>query len=124
MKQGDRYQNSAKYTKENVLYFSTLSGDYNPIHINQEYASKTIFKAPIVHGMFVAAQISQAISQIQGAIYLSQTLNFRRPVYYDELIYCTVTVMEVHENKTKLRTICSNGENIVIEGEALIKICG
>ncbi len=128
MKIGDAAQTIKCYKKELVIGFSQLTGDINPIHIDSEYAAKTIFKKPIVHGMLVASQISELLANNfpgPGTIYLSQSLNFIKPVYYDDEIKCVVEVMEIENEKgnIKLKTQCYNQENkIVIDGVAIVKL--
>lgn len=122
MKTGDNLSNVVTYTQDMVIHFARISGDHNPIHLSREYASKTIFKKPIVHGLLVASQISSCIAQIPGAIYIHQTLNFRKPVYTGQRIYCTATVTKTSDSIVHFITTCTNGENVVIDGEAIIKI--
>lgn len=119
---------SKKFTHEEVLLFSMLSLDTNPIHINQDYAESSLFGQRIVHGHLAASLISGVIGTIlpgNGAIYLNQNMNFRRPVYHDEVITATCTVTNIRQDKPiiTLETICRNEKgDIVIDGTALIKI--
>lgn len=125
---GQQASLSRKFTHEEVLMFSELSLDTNPLHINKEYADKSIFGQRIVHGHLAASLISGVIGTIlpgEGAIYLNQNMNFRRPVFYDELITATCTVTNIRQDKPiiTLETICRNEKgDIVIDGTALIKI--
>ena len=108
--------------------FAELSEDKNPVHLDYEYAAQTIFKKPIVHGMFVASQISNLIANKlpgPGSIYKSQSLSFKRPVYYGDKIKCEAEVILIVPEKKilELKTICSNEYgDIVIEGTAVIKL--
>lgn len=119
---GDQLTNTKTYTEDMVIHFSSLSGDHNPIHLSREYAAKTVFKKPIVHGLLVASQISSCIAQIPGAIYIHQSINFRKPVFINDRIYCTVTVTKINNKIAHFTTTCTNGEEVVIDGEAIVKI--
>ena len=127
-KLGDIAESKKVYSTDLVQMFAKISGDNNPIHLDETFSSQNIFGRPIVHGMLVASQISELIANKlpgPGSIYLSQTLKFRSPVYHNDLITCTIKITSVRiEKKTfELTTICYNqNNNIVIEGIALIKI--
>lgn len=119
---------SKKFTLEDVKAFARLSQDNNPVHLDQEYAENSVFQNRIVHG-FLTGSLFSAIIGTQlpgnGSIYLGQTLNFRKPVYHDQLITATVTVMEIRKDKpiVKLSTVCKNEQDeVVIDGEAIVKI--
>ncbi len=113
-----------KYTLKSVEAFANVSGDHNPIHLKEDFAKTTRFKKRIVHGMFVASQISSDIVNIligPGAIYISQSLNFKKPVYIDDTIETSLEVVSI---KNKVHTImckCKNQNNVlVLEGTAVI----
>ncbi|WP_264522051.1 MaoC family dehydratase [Flavobacterium sp. N1994] len=125
---GDKANSFFTYTTALVEQFSSISKDVNPIHLDKEFAAKTLFEKPIVHGIFVSGQISALIANElpgPGSIYLYQDLNFLAPVYHDDTINCIVEVVEKKEEKNILilKTICQNqnGKN-VIEGKAVIKL--
>lgn len=125
---GDKAVNYKTYTSDTVSSFAELSEDKNPIHLDYEFAAQTIFKKPIVHGMFVASQISNLIANKlpgPGSIYKSQSLTFKRPVYYDDTIKCEAEIISIVTEKKiiELKTVCSNANNeVVIEGIAVIKL--
>jgi len=125
---GDKAVNYKTYTAEIVASFAELSGDQNPVHLDYEYAAQTIFKKPIVHGMLVASQISNLIANKlpgPGSIYKSQSLTFKRPVYYNDTIKCEAEIVLIVAEKKiiELKTICLNAnEEVVIEGIAVIKL--
>lgn len=128
MKIGDSTSSVVTYTSEKVKIFSEISGDINPIHLDNNFAKDTIFGKPIVHGMFVASQISALIANElpgPGSIYLFQDLNFILPVYHNDIVTCTIKITEIKELKKiiTINTICNNqiGEK-VIEGKAIIKL--
>ena len=115
-----------KYTEEDLKNYAAASGDFNPVHLDTEYASKTKFKRPIVHGMLVAGLISSILGTKlpgRGTIYLNQTLSFKAPVYPGDEITARVEVLKIREDKPviTLSTNCVNQENeTVIEGEAVV----
>ena len=113
-------------TNETIRMFSTVSGDINPIHLDEEYAKLTKFKRRIAPGLQVASYISALIANElpgPGSIYMEQSLKFLRPVYIDDVIEVKVTVIEVFNvNKIRLKTEVFNADDqIVLEGEALVK---
>lgn len=126
LKIGDSASFSKAFTDADVRAFAKISGDHNPVHLDEAYAAKTPFKKRIAHGMLTAGLISAILgTQLpgEGSIYLKQTLNFRAPVYLDETITATVTVVKLHERKpiATLETICKNqGGVVVLDGEATI----
>ncbi|WP_416327437.1 MaoC family dehydratase [[Eubacterium] hominis] len=127
IKIGDQAKLMKRISEKDVLLFSEISGDKNPIHLNQEYAEKSIFCKRIAHGMLSASFISNVIgNQLpgEGTIYLKQTLNFCKPVYFGDLITTIVEVIDIDYDRAniKLDTKCINQEGmIVIEGEAYVK---
>ena len=116
------------FTEEEVLQFSKLSLDQNPIHIDKEFAKASIFGKRIVHGMLVASLFSGILGEKlpgKGTIYLGQNLVFKAPVFIGEEVTASVEIIHVREDKpiVTLRTICRNSEDkIVIDGEAVVKI--
>ncbi len=119
---------SKRFTLEDVKAFARLSQDNNPVHLDKEYAENSVFQNRIVHGFLTGSLFSAIIGTWlpgNGSIYLGQTLNFRKPVYHDQLITATVTVMEIRKDKpiVKLSTVCKNEKDeVVIDGEAIVKI--
>jgi 3-hydroxybutyryl-CoA dehydratase len=128
LKIGQTATSTRKYTSENVSLFANLTGDRNPIHLNEEFAKQTIFKNPIVHGILVVGQISELLANHlpgPGTIYLEQKTRFMKPVFHDSKITCEVSIedIEFEKCKVKLKTICKNQNNeIVIEGYAIVKV--
>ena len=119
---------SKRFTLEDVKAFAGISQDNNPVHLDQEYAEKSVFKNRIVHG-FLTGSLFSAIIGTQlpgnGSIYLGQTLNFKKPVYHDQLVTATVTVIDIRKDKpiVKLSTVCKNEQDeVVIDGEAIVKL--
>lgn len=116
------------FTDEDVKLFAQISLDTNPVHINEDYAKNTIFKDKIVHGFLTGSLISAIIGTIlpgEGAVYLNQTMNFRKPVRINERIKATVEVVGIREDKKvlTLNTFCENEKGeVVLEGSAVVKI--
>jgi len=119
---------SRSFSTQEVETFSALCMDINPVHLDEEYAKKSIFGDRIVYGYLTASLFSGIIGSIlpgAGSIYLNQNMNFRKPVYHNELITATCTITHIREDKpiVTLETICRNEKNeIVIDGTALIKL--
>lgn len=113
-------------TEADVILFAGISGDFNPVHMNEEYAQTTMFKGRIVHGMLVAALLGQAgASILGGAIYMGHTQKFLAPVKTGDTITATFEIIETIPEKkvVKCRTYCTNQSGkIVIDGEANVKV--
>lgn len=113
---------------EEVEAFAEMSLDRNPIHIDADYAEHSVFGTRIVHGFLVGSLISAVFgTQLpgEGAIYLHQEMNFRKPVYHGEEIKATVTVTNIRKEKSILYfdTKCENAKGeVVIEGKAVLKV--
>jgi len=123
---GDSAQLSKTIKDEDIRIFAEVTGDKNPLHLDDEFASKTIFKRRIAHGILTAALISSVIGNRlpgNGTIYLSQTLNFLAPVYVGDEITAKVEVLQVLKEGKRLRlktqVINQNG-TVVVDGEALV----
>jgi acyl dehydratase len=119
---GDSHTIARQITAREVETFADLVGDHNPIHLDEAHAATTRFGRRIAHGMISAGLISAAIANgWPGAIYLSQTLEFRAPVFLDDTVTAKVTVTAVRSDKpiVTYRTECYNQEDkLVLEGQA------
>lgn len=116
------------FTTDNVLLFADLSSDCNPIHVDEEYASKSRFNGRLVHGFLVGSLISAVIANDlpgEGSIYLHQDLDFKKPVLHGETITATVEISKIRLDKPiiTLITQCHNskGEEVV-SGQAVVKL--
>jgi 3-hydroxybutyryl-CoA dehydratase len=113
-------------TEADIMSFAELSGDFNPVHVSEDFAKKTVFGHRIAHGMLVAGLISAAATKLPGlVIYLSQTVKFLKPVRVGDSITATVEVMEKNDDKgiLKIKTACTNQNgDTVVDGEARVKI--
>jgi len=123
---GDHAEIVRQVADEDIAEFVDAVGDYNPVHSDRAYAAGTVFKAPIAPGIWTAGLISAVIGTRlpgPGAIYLSQTLKFLKPVMFGDVITARVDVLEANreKNRMRLRTVCTNqrGEE-VLSGEALV----
>src|SRR5579862_7699242 len=109
-----------------VVGFAEVTGDRNPIHLSEHFAARTTFGTRIAHGLYTASLISALLGTRlpgPGAIYISQTLNFRAPVRIGDTVTVVVTVAELvpEKSRARLRCICKVGRQVVLDGEALVK---
>jgi 3-hydroxybutyryl-CoA dehydratase len=112
-------------TEADIILFSGVSTDVNPVHLDEEFASTTMFKGRIAHGMLSAGFISAVLANRlpgPGTIYLGQTLKFKAPVRPGETVrtVCTVREVVVEKKRAVLQTNCYVGDTLVIEGEATV----
>ncbi len=125
---GQKAEYSKVITKEMVETFSEISGDVNPLHLDDNYAKNTIFKGKIAHGILVSGLISAVIANKlpgEGAIYLTQSLKFTKPVKLNAKITAVVEIISIDDENSKitLSTICRNAEGkVVIDGEAQVLV--
>jgi 3-hydroxybutyryl-CoA dehydratase len=126
IKRGEKAALTRKITEEDIGNFARATGDYNPLHIDETYAQKTIFHGRIAHGMLVASLFSNLIATKlpgPGTVYLSQTLHFKRPVRIGDILTAEIEVIEINTVKKRvtLSTLARNqDETIVLEGEAVV----
>jgi len=125
-KVGEFYEKIYYVTEDMGRQFASVSGDYNPIHLNEEVAQKTRFGKKVVHGMLLGSYISGIIGNEfpgNGSVYLKQELDFRKPIFYDSKVKIKIEVLEVDLKKQRLLlgTQCFDCEdNMLIDGKALI----
>jgi len=125
---GDKASRTQTISDEMIRAFADLTGDTNPVHLDNAYASTTRFGRRIAHGMIGAGLISATLANDlpgPGTVYLSQTLQFKAPVYPNDTITVTVEVKSTRPDKpiVTLSTICTNQENkVVLEGEAVVLV--
>ncbi len=116
------------FTDAEVKAYAEISGDFNPIHLDQEYASTTRFKKRIVHGMLAGSLFSNLLGTHlpgQGTIYLKQEMVFKAPVYLGQEVRAQVKVIEKREDKKiiKLETRAfTDDQQLVIDGFALVML--
>jgi 3-hydroxybutyryl-CoA dehydratase len=114
-------------TEADVVLFAGISGDSNPVHMNEEFAKETLFQGRIAHGMLSASFISTVLGTKlpgPGCIYLSQNLKFRAPVRTGDTVSATATITEIVPEKKRvvMATTCSVRDKVVLEGEAIVMV--
>jgi 3-hydroxybutyryl-CoA dehydratase len=112
-------------TETDIVLFSAVSADINPVHLDETFAAGTVFKGRIAHGMLSASLISGVLANRlpgPGTIYLGQNLKFKAPVRPGDTVTATVTIKEVNIDKKRvvLDTTCTVAGKAVIEGEATV----
>lgn len=119
---------SKTVSEADIMTFAEVSGDANPVHVDADYAAGTMFKERISHGMLTASYVS-AVFGMQlpgpGAIYISQSLNFKRPVKIGDSITARVTIKELSPEKHRARfsCVCENQDGkAVLDGEAELMV--
>jgi 3-hydroxybutyryl-CoA dehydratase len=118
---------SKTVTEADIGAFAEISGDKNPVHLDAQYAAGTMFKERIAHGMLSAAYISAVFGMKlpgPGAIYISQTLNFKAPVKIGDTVVALVKLAELIPEKRRARfeCVCSVNGKPVVQGEAVLVV--
>lgn len=129
---GDKAEHTKTILDEDIQAFAKMSGDYNPIHMNDEYAKTTQFGQRIAHGMISASLISAVLGMHlpgPGAVYMSQEVKFRKPVFIGDILTAKGEVVEKFTKKDgklkflKIQTnVYKQGDELVTEGFALVII--
>lgn len=125
---GDTFSATKQITDAEIRTFAELVNDYNPIHLDDEYARTTRFGKRIAHGMLSGSLISGVLGyqlSERKVLYLSQTLKFTAPVFIGDTITATATVVRIREDKpiVTLETVCTNQDGEpVVKGEAVIML--
>lgn len=127
IKEGETYQFTKKITSDDVREFANLTGDFNPLHLDKEFGEKSQFKRNIVHGMLAGSMFSTLIGMYcpgMKSLYLSQTLNFKIPIFYDDIVTVkgTVTAKNDAIRLITLKTEIIKEGKVCINGEAKIKV--
>ena len=122
----DRSTFSKTVTEADIVAFAGVTGDFNPLHVDEVAARKTFFRGRIAHGILSAGFISTTLANLPGTvIYISQTLAFIRPVRIGDTITAISEVIEKRDDKNELllKTVCQNQDGeIVLDGEAVVRI--
>lgn len=114
---------SQTITDSDIKKFADISGDKNPIHMDEVYAKNSRYKKRIAHGLMSASYFSALFGTKipgEGCVYVSQTINFKRAVYIEDTVIATVTVTKLDLTKKRVffKTVCKVNNKIVIDGEA------
>ena len=125
---GDKFEFSKTITEELIEQFADVSGDRNPIHLDEEFASETRFGKRIGHGMLTASFLSALLGSslsVTKIVYLGQTLKFKAPTFIGDKVTATGTVKHIREDKPiiTLETVCANQDGtVLVEGEAVLML--
>jgi acyl dehydratase len=121
---GDRIEFTKTISEDDVTSFAAASGDTNPLHLDDEYASETRFRGRIAHGTLVGGLISAALARVPGlVVYLSQDLEFHNPVRIGDRLTAEIEIVEDLGNEQfRLTTQVKQGDEVVIDGEAVILV--
>lgn len=114
-------------TETDIVMFAGVTGDTNPVHLNEEYGKATVFKGRIAHGMITAGLISAVFGTVlpgPGCIYVSQSLKFKAPVHIQDTVVVTVEVKEKDAAKKRITLACVAKvyDKVVVEGEGVLMV--
>ncbi|MGB0555066.1 MAG: MaoC family dehydratase, partial [Alphaproteobacteria bacterium] len=112
-------------TETDIVLFASISGDVNPVHLNEEFATETMFGGRIAHGMLTASFISTVLGTKlpgPGCIYLRQDLRFLAPIRPGNTVHSQITITDANAEKKRVcaHTVCRVGDTSVVEGEATL----
>ena len=122
---GQSYKKKINITDDMIENFAEVTGDYNPMHLDKDYAKKTIFKKPIAHGFLIGSFISATLGNHfpgAGTIYLSQSMKFLKPVYINDEITVKLEILEIYNvRRAVIKTDCLNHDNqLILDGMAKV----
>jgi 3-hydroxybutyryl-CoA dehydratase len=114
-------------TEADIQKFGEVSGDFNPVHFDEDYAKRTIFRGRIAHGLLSAGYISTVLGTKlpgAGAIFMSATIRFKAPVRIGDLVTAICTVREIIAEKRRVicDCVCKVGNTVVIDAEAMLMV--
>lgn len=121
---GDRFEFTKTLTDDDVRRFAAVSGDTNPLHLDEDFAEETRFKGRIAHGTLVSGLISAALARVPGlVVYLSQDMEFHNPVRIDDRVTAECEIVEdLGNSQYRLTTRVLNGDDVAVDGEAVILV--
>lgn len=124
---GDVYSFKRTISKQDVMDFAEIIGDFNPLHIDTEFGKKSQFKGNIAHGMLAGSLFSTLVGMHcpgEKSLFISQTLNFRHPIYYDDTVIVKGTVIDKSDalKIITLKTEILKDGKLIIDGEAKIRV--
>lgn len=123
---GQRAMVNHIFSQQNVNVFAGLCGDDNPLHVNPEYGKNSMFGGTIVHGIFVSSLFSTLLGRsLPGAVYVSQSLQFKKPVLTGSPVSATIVVQEIVDKKkgilaTMRTTVNLSDGSIAVDGEGKV----
>jgi 3-hydroxybutyryl-CoA dehydratase len=118
---GAQFVSQKIITEEDIKQFADISGDRNPLHLDAAFASRSIFKQRVAHGMLTASLVSTALASIPGTIILLQiSLTFEKPVFIGDNLTAKVTVNKIENSKVYLDAEVTKGTSRVLSGTATI----
>jgi len=121
LKIGDQFINYKHVTEQDVKLFADISGDHNPLHMDAEFASTSMFKQRIVHGMLTASLISTALASMPGTIIITHIgMTFEKPVYIGDNLIAKVTVRKIEDSKVYLDAEVTRDTDRVLSGNVKI----
>jgi len=121
LKIGDQFSYAKRLKEQDIELFAEISGDHNPLHLDADFASHTMFKRRIAHGLLTASLISTALAAIPGIIILLQvSFSFEKPVYIDDELEASVEVKKIENDRIYLSAKVMRGSERVVHGEAKI----
>lgn len=127
IEQGTTYNHTFRFTQQEVELFAQVTGDKNPVHLDAEYAAKTMFKRPIMHGFLGGSVFSKVFGTLfpgEGTIYLKQSMAFMRPMFVDTDYEVRMNVKEVNKEKHRATVetviVDKTTGDVVINGEATV----
>lgn len=114
-------------TEERIRQFADASDDFNPVHMDEAFASRTAYRGRIAHGLLSASFGSAVVGTIlpgAGAIYLGQTLAFHKPVRIGDVVVSRVTVSSIDETSARVTLRCEGfvGDDLIMDGEATVRV--
>lgn len=127
IEQGTTYTHEFSFTQDEVVKFAEVTGDKNPVHLDEAYAAATMFKRPIMHGFLGGSVFSKVFGTLfpgEGTIYLKQSMSFMRPMYVNTVYEVRMTVKEVNKEKHRANVetniVDKATGDVVISGEATV----
>lgn len=124
---GDEFRHRFQYSQDDVDKFAEVSGDTNPLHLDEEYAKNSIFGRRIIHGFLGGAVFTKIFGTLlyaKGNIYMKQNMSFRKPMYTEKDYEAIITVKEIFKDKNRIlfdtKVIDPETGDVTTEGEALI----